>query len=152
MDFLPTFIRLAGGSAPPDRIIDGNDIRPLMFEQAPETTQPRAFFYYFKDNIEAVRLGKWKLHIRKGNQQIRALYNLKEDIGEKNNLHDKQPDIVQALQAEVKSCREDIGDQTDGIEGANCRPIGRTANPETLTHYNRDSPYLVPMYDLKDAG
>ena len=47
-----------------------------MFGEKDAASPYNAFFYYFKDNIDAVRSGKWKLHIRKGDQEVRALYNL----------------------------------------------------------------------------
>ena len=152
MDFLPTFAILAGTDAPSAHIIDGKDICPLMFGEKDAASQYDAFFYYFKDNIDAVRSGKWKLHIRKGDQEVRELYNLDVDIGETANLYDQYPEVVQELEAKIQACREDIGDAAVGMAGANCRPIGRVENPDTLTHYNPEHPYIVAMYDLSDAG
>ena len=68
MDLLPTFARLADTDAPSDRVIDGKDIRSLMFGEEDATSPRDAFFYYFRDNIDAVRSGKWKLHVRKGDK------------------------------------------------------------------------------------
>ena len=152
MDFLPTFAGLAGANVPSDRAIDGEDIRPLMYEASGTGSPHRTFFYYFGENIEAVRSGKWKLHVRKGNEEIRELYDLESDIGETNNLFDRRPDVVNALEAEIQACREDIGDKAVGAGGANCRPIGAVENPEPLTKYDPDHPYIIAMYDLPDAG
>lgn len=152
IDFLPTFAKLAETEAPSDRIIDGKDIRPLMFGEDGAASPHDAFFYYFKDNIDAVRSGKWKLHIRKGDKEIKELYDLEADIGETNNLYDQHPEIVKELEAKIQACREDIGDEAVGMEGANCRPIGQIDNPDTLTHYDPDHPYIMAMYDLPDAG
>jgi len=152
MDFLPTFAGIAGTGVPSARIIDGKDIRPLMFGEKDAASPHNAFFYYFKDNIDAIRSGKWKLHIRKGNQEVKELYDLEADIGETTNLYDQYPEVVQELEAKIQACREDIGDEAVGMEGANCRPIGRVENPDTLTHYNPEHPYIVAMYDLPDAG
>ena len=152
MDFLPTFAELAGATMPSDRVIDGRDIRPLIFGENGAVSQHRAFFYYSRENIEAVRSGKWKLHIHKGNAEIRELYDLEADIGETNNLYDQHPDVLKTLEAEIQACREDIGDKAAGAEGANCRPIGAVENPEPLTKYDPNHPYIIAMYDLEDAG
>ena len=152
MDFLPTFAGLAGGNVPSDRAIDGEDIRPLMLGETDAVSSQRTFFYYFGESIEAVRSGEWKLHIRKGDGEIRELYNLESDIGETNNLYDRHPDVVKALEARIDSCREDIGDKSVGAEGANCREIGSVKSPKSLTRYDPDHPYIIAMYDLEDAG
>ena len=152
MDLLPTFAGFAGAAPPSDRIIDGKDIRPLMSAEPDATSPHEAFFYYFKDNIDAVRSGRWKLHIRKGEEESRELYDLEADIGETTNLYDQYPEVVRALEAKIEACRQDIGDEAAGMDGANCRPIGRVERPDTLTHYDPDHPYIVAMYDLSDAG
>ena len=152
MDFLPTFAKLADTSAPSDRIIDGQDIRPLMFGESNAASPHDAFFYYFKENIDAVRSGKWKLHVRKGDQKIDELYDLEADIGETTNLYDQRPDVVQELKIKIQVCRADLGDEAAGMDGMNCRPIGKVDNPDTLTHYDPNHPYIMAMYDLSDAG
>jgi hypothetical protein len=35
-----------------------------------------AFFFYNRNNLEAVRCGKWKLHVRKRDQEMTELYDL----------------------------------------------------------------------------
>ena len=151
MDFYPTFAKLGEGSIPQDRIIDGKDIsRILMYEEGKSTRE--TFFYYFKNNLEAVRCGKWKLHIRKKNEEINELYDLDNDIGETSNLYGEYPDIVNRLLEYIEACRIDLGDESHGIIGKNIRPAGRVENPDTLTHYNSDHPYIVAMYDKEDRG
>lgn len=152
MDFYPTLAQLGGAQVPTDRIIDGKDIRPLMFDESDATSQHDAFFYYKRNAIEAVRSGQWKLHIRKDDQEIQELYDLENDIGETQNVYDQHPDIVQSLMKKVEACRQDIGDEAVGIEGQNTRPIGRVDNPDTLTHYDPEHPYFIAMYDLKERG
>lgn len=152
MDFYPTLTALGGASVPQDRIIDGKDIRPLMFAEEGATSSYNAFFYYLSDNLEAVRSGKWKLHVRKRDEEIEALYDLETDPGEDHNLYDQHPDIVEELRAKLDACRKDIGDEATGIEGENVRPIGRVDNPDALTHFDPEHPYIIAMYDLKDRG
>ena len=152
MDFLPTFAKLAGTDQPSDRIIDGKDVRPLMFGEQGAASQYDAFFYYRLDDVEAVRSGKWKLHLRKGDEEVAELYDLESDVAESTNVYEQHPDVVQDLEAKIRACRDDLGDAAVGAEGANCRPIGQVENPDTLTHYDPDHPYIIAMYDLEDAG
>jgi len=112
MDLLPTFAGLAGAKVPDDRVIDGRDIWPLMSGRAGAKSPHDAFFYYSaRGNLEAVRQGDWKY--RKSTRKARRkkgdtkpppepkgeLYNLKADIGEKNNLIDSHSDIAKRLDA-----------------------------------------------------
>jgi arylsulfatase A len=63
MDLLPTIARLAGTNAPADRIIDGKDIWPLMSGRPGAKTPHEAYYYFWDRGLEAVRSGKWKLHL-----------------------------------------------------------------------------------------
>ena len=140
MDLLPTCVALAGGRVPGDRTIDGRDIWPVL-SGAPGARSPHEVFYYYKDNhVCAVRAGAWKLHVKDSNGAVKPqieLYDLDEDIGEKNNLAASRPDIVARLQKFVEAARADIG---DGSPGPGCHAPGRVANPRTLiaSGYQRD--------------
>ena len=152
MDFLPTFAALADLEPPQERVIDGKDIRPLMFCEEGAKSPHDAFFYYKRTNIEAVRSGKWKLHIRKDENEVEELYDLEADIGESENRYAENPDVVRDLMGKVELCREDLGDEAVGVEGKSVRPVGRVENPDTLTHFDREHPYIIAMYDIKDRG
>ncbi len=152
IDFLPTFSSLAGGNVPDDRIIDGKDITGLMFGENDSTPPHETFFYYSGDTLEAVRKGKWKLHVYKTDREIRELYNLENDISETENLYKKRPEIVEDLMNEIEKCREDLGDKATGNPGKNTRPIGRVENARPLTEYDTKHPYIISMYDLEEKG
>ncbi len=153
MDFLPTFAGLTGAKVPDDRIIDGHDIWPLIQCDADAKSPYDAFFYYYKDKLEAVRAGRWKLHVSKiGTGPVKELYDLDRDIRESVNVYDEQPEIVQKLEKLLQECREDLGDRLTETTGKNRRPIGRVENPKPLTEYDENHPYVVAMYDLPDNG
>ncbi|MFW6279466.1 MAG: sulfatase [Planctomycetota bacterium] len=153
MDFYPTLSAVGGADVPDDRVIDGHDIRSLMFGESEESPY-EAFFYYMSNRLEAVRKDNWKLHVGKkfGNEyrDIRELYDLDNDPGESNNLYDDRPEIVAELSELLQRCRQDIGDEATGIEGENVRPVGRVSDPDTLTHHDPDHPYIIEEYDLND--
>ena len=126
MDMLPTIAALAEIEPPTDRIIDGHDIWPLMSGTTGTTSPYTAFFYYFFDNLQAVRSGKWKLvleRIRAMEFPFRmneleepfrrvpeALYNLEDDIGEQRNVIEEHPEVADRLRGYIERMRDDLGD------------------------------------------
>ena len=149
MDFFPTFSKLAGAVVSADRKLDGYDISGLMFDDGSEAPND-TFYYYAQNSLEAVRVGDWKLHFRKGENEIAELYNLRDDVGETTNRYDEQPEVVAAISEKAQAIREDIGDEASGIVGKNNRPVGRVENPKPLTEYREDHPYMIALYDLPD--
>jgi arylsulfatase A-like enzyme len=130
MDLLPTFARLAGAEPPKDRILDGHDIWPLM-SGAPGAKSPyEAFYYYYLEQLQAVRSGKWKLYLPLENKwrsfrgdtepSPARLYDLVADLGETNNLVDAHPDVVRRLTLLADQARDDLGDLNR--PGKNQRP------------------------------
>lgn len=140
MDLMPTFAKLAGTSAPKDRIIDGKDIWPLMAGVKNATSPHEVFYYYMKTQLQAVRSGKWKLHLPLKSKLVNwrnletdlpmKLYDLEADIAETTNLADKHPDITKRLFAFAKKARNDIGDHD--LQGKNQRPAGMVVSPKPL--------------------
>ncbi len=140
MDLLPTFAKLAGTKPPADRIIDGGDIWPLMAGKKGAKSPHKVFYYYQIDQLQAVRSGKWKLHLplktkrRNWGKPIPnsplQLYNLDSDIAEKNDVADKNPDVVKRLLVLAEKARDDLGDLNR--KGKNQRPAGWVENPKPL--------------------
>ena len=143
MDLLPTFARLAGTKSPSDRIIDGKDIWPLMVGKRGATSPHEAFYYYQIDQLQAVRSGKWKLHLPLKQKKKSwgkptpnvplQLYDLQADIGETSNVADDHPEVVERLLALAEKAQRDLGDA--GREGENQRPAGwvQDAKPQLLS-------------------
>ena len=105
MDWLPTFAKLAGAKLPTDRMIDGKNIWPLLCAQPGSKSPYQAFYYYQMKQLQAVRSRQWKLYLPtpvsgrlSPNKRPPMLYDLHADIGETNNLADKNPEVVQSHQ------------------------------------------------------
>jgi len=144
MDVLPTLAKLAGAQLP-NRTIDGKDIRPLMLGERGAKSPHEAFFYYNGWALEAVRSGKWKLHLPHGYRTLAgrpggtggkpvkyeqakigmSLFDLKNDIGEQHDVSAQHPDVVERLLRLVDRMREDLGDSTKKMTGKGRRPPGR---------------------------
>jgi len=144
MDLLPLFSGLAGVDLPGDRIIDGKNIFPVL--QGKQSESPHDFLYYYNGtNLQAVREGDWKLHlprtvkdqpfwnkrIGKGNPlttlEQAALFNLKSDIEENQNVAGQHPEVVVRLQKQAEVIRAELGDVN--VTGSDQRAIN-LADPQ----------------------
>lgn len=125
LDILPTFTKLAGGTVPADRVIDGHDVSPILHGVPGAESPTEAFYYYVRDHLHAVRVGQWKLHVpheqdrfwqrfyREGDYlevTEPLLYNLDNDIGETTNVAKAHPEVVERLMQYIEFARKDIGD------------------------------------------
>jgi arylsulfatase A-like enzyme len=134
IDLLPTLAGLAGAQVPTDRVIDGRDLSAL-FETADEAgLKKRTYYYYGRRRLEAVRVGKWKLHLPhditkswtrfcKPEDVVAieqpVLYNLDADMGETVDVAAQHPEVVAELMKLAEHARADIGDYDR--EGKNAR-------------------------------
>ncbi len=124
MDVLPTFVKLAGGTVPSDRKLDGRDIWPVL-AGTPDARSPHDDFSYYRGpRLEAIRSGPWKLSLQSG-----ALYNLETDLPESRNVAAAHPDVVERLRALADRNADDLGLDANG---PGCRPPGRVADPQPL--------------------
>jgi arylsulfatase A-like enzyme len=131
LDILPTLAALAGAKMPDDRVIDGENIGHLFHGEFEKADPDKAFFYYLRVHLQAVRQGQWKLHLPREAEPIGAapfsrnnhiapadrigfdepfLIDLKNDIGETTHVGDQHPDVVRRLLALAEGMREDLGD------------------------------------------
>ncbi|MBU6300512.1 MAG: sulfatase [Verrucomicrobia bacterium] len=121
LDWLPTLARLAGAELPPGRVLDGVDLWPALTGGG----RPREVFHYFRGAVlEAVREGRWKLHLGPG-----ALYDLEADPGEARDLASNRPAEVERLRVLAGKMEGGLG--TTGF-GPECRPLGRHPQPRPL--------------------
>ncbi|MBM3496436.1 MAG: sulfatase [Armatimonadetes bacterium] len=100
LDLFPTCVRLAGGRPPSAVRLDGRDIRSVLTGRT--TKQSRDILYYRGEALEAVRSGRWKLHLPRREQNAdrpAELYDLQADIGETRNLAASEPAVVRRLSA-----------------------------------------------------
>lgn len=139
LDLLPTMAQLADVPLPQDREIDGVDISGLLLNETNESPR-QTFFFYQMGQLQAVRSGKWKLHLplkdKKRNwgpsegPQETQLYDLEADISESNNVAAEHPDVVDALLQLAEQARSELGDEEQ--VGSGQRPAGWVDNPQPL--------------------
>ena len=151
MDLFPTLAAVCGAKVPTDRTIDGRDVSAIWFDS--DATSPHeAFFYYWMNDLEAVRSGRWKLHFSKRRTETSALYDLDADIGETTDVAAQHPDVVASLAALAERARESLGDSITERVGSDVRAIGRVESAAPLTSFDPDHPYYLAEYDLSDKG
>lgn len=151
MDLFPTLATCCGATVPSDRTIDGRDITDLWIDET-AVSPHEAFFYYLRNDLEAVRAGRWKLHVAKHGAAYSMLCDLDADPGETTDVSRQHADVVAALGAHAERARQSLGDARLGRVGADVRPIGRVGNPRPLTTFDPDHPYYLAEYDLSDWG
>lgn len=93
-DLLVTCADLSGAALPGDRALDGQNMLPVLRGETTESPHQEFYFEYLES--AALRKGDWKI-IRTGKSKPWQLYDLAKDIGEKENLAEKRPEIVQQL-------------------------------------------------------
>jgi arylsulfatase A len=117
IDVLPTLAALIGGALPSQHRIDGLDMSAL-WEGKKEAAPRKEFLYYSSHGVlEGIRQGPWKLLVkspRKGKNAGKTkepeilLFNLEEDLGEKENLAGKFPEEVAKLQKKMEDLDAEI--------------------------------------------
>lgn len=145
IDLLPTLARLAGGTVPADRIIDGRDVWALLSTPTKAQAAHDALYFYWGTELHAIRSGRWKLHLphpyqsleRAGNDgspgaYVRkelelSLFDLESDPGESTNVADRNPETVKRLLEFAERARDDLGDSLTKRVGKNVRPAGTIA-------------------------
>jgi arylsulfatase A-like enzyme len=134
MDFFPTFMEIAGVQLP-KKVLDGMnlvpllrggelDSRPLMFHFPIYLQAYNQKLDHGRDSLFRTRPGSiiingdWKLHQYFENGGL-ELYNLKEDLGERNNLAQTNPEKTEELLEYLDNWRKEIN-----------APIPTEPNPE----------------------
>lgn len=101
-DLYPTFLDMAGLPLRPDQHIDGVSFMPLL--QGKNCLDREAIYWHYPHYGNqggtpgsSIRMGDYKLieFFEDGHVE---LYNLKEDIGEQNNLAEEEPELANKMQ------------------------------------------------------
>jgi arylsulfatase A-like enzyme len=135
IDLLPTVAKMIGAKLPGHKI-DGKNILPLMLSDGSKLPQ-KAYYFYYGNQLQAIRQGKWKLHFPHGYRTMAgkpggkggiptnysqakiglSLFNLENDAGESIDLSKEFPEIVNRLSS--------IGKKFDQKIKKSKRPAGK---------------------------
>ncbi len=106
MDVYSTALTLAGVEIPPH--VDGVDLSPVLLNGDPGARTELAF--YRKGVLRAYRYGNYKLHlfgVAQGGEPLETpeLYDLRQDVSERQNLAADYPGIVADIEAAIERHR-----------------------------------------------
>ena len=117
LDFLTTF--LAASKTKPIAKLDGVNLMPLLSGQE-KKLPPRSLYWRSKgsDGPISIRRGNWKLiHNRNESGAQVELYNLREDIGETNDLAAKHSEQAKELSADLARWERELVEPLWGGRG-----------------------------------
>jgi arylsulfatase A-like enzyme len=117
-DFYPTILEMTGvkGDGKHNAAVDGASLVPLLKDPQARLRRDAIYWHYPHYHpggatpYGAVRAGEWKLiEFFEGNHV--ELYNLKDDLGEKNDLAAKLPEKRDELRGRLHAWRKAVGAQ-----------------------------------------
>ena len=119
IDWFPTFVKLAGGTVPTDRIIDGCDLAPVLFGDGKRENNDFAYIHFRR--FQGFRSGDWKIKLpaamQRGNFWVEDVpahdtlfFNLRNDISETINIKDEYPNEYQATLARMNAFMRTLDD------------------------------------------
>lgn len=136
LDFMPTFAELSGANLP-DRTLDGESMSAVIKTGNKERTKPLlwAFYNALNEHRLAMRTEDWKMMCRiksdtsylpqlnnmyDGNEALIkeadltdfVLYKMREDIGERENVSTKHPEVFEQMKRQL------VSEYTQLLEGS----------------------------------
>lgn len=123
MDLFPTILDLCGISYD-SLVLDGVSLASLLLNDERTETDNRALYWHFPAYLEGgnketrdkyfrsrpvsvIRKGEWKL-IENYEDGSFELYNMRNDVSEKNNVYQKNPQIVNILKKQLYEWKKKI--------------------------------------------
>ena len=114
-DIYPTLLDLAGLSLRPQQHVDGVSLKPLFNGKKATLGREAIYFHYphyhhinTMGPAGAVRMGEYKLIEVYESGKV-ELYNLREDIGEQNDLAEQKPKLAARMKKMLHTWRKKSG-------------------------------------------
>jgi len=108
-DFYPTMLDLANAPLKPEQHIDGISLKDVLLGASSEVNRDAIYWHYPHSRMEgAIRKGDYKLIYYYEKDEAR-LYNLRDDIGELNDLAASQPELKEEMLAMLKNWLKEVG-------------------------------------------
>jgi arylsulfatase A len=129
IDILPTICEISGISPPDDRTIDGTSILPVFEGKTIRRKTPLFWFFYRVAPSLAMREGDWMLigYLEKPNYEFThplrppdityiknskivrfALFNIREDIGQKRDISQQQPERLRQMREKMIALHREV--------------------------------------------
>jgi len=145
IDVLPTLAEWMATSLPSHKIDGKSAVDILEGKLGAKSPQEAYYFYYRKNDLEAIRCGKWKLHFPHGYRSmgdnpvgnggtpgkydysvktVLELYNLDDDPSENTNVVNENPEAMVMLLGLAKQTRFELGDTLTDTPSTESREHG----------------------------
>ncbi len=145
MDVLPTLADICGANLPIKKI-DGVDFKSVLLGDKDANPRDEFVYYYDRNNLKAIRKGKWKLVFPHSSQTYGppatiggdrypgkhgsmdvplSLFDLSIDPGEDRDVKDNFPAVVKQLSKIADGYRRTIGDGLTKTVGTEVRPAAQ---------------------------
>jgi arylsulfatase A len=130
IDMLPTLCAVTGATTPADRPMDGTSLLPLFSKGGNMVRQKPLFWHFYNGRPQvAMRDGDWSLvgfleappsrlahgldapamaYLKTAKIERVELYNVREDIGQKRNLADQEPERLRRMSEQMTALYEDV--------------------------------------------
>jgi arylsulfatase A-like enzyme len=105
MDLTASILAVTGTAVPAEAALDGMNILPILEKRAREIERTLFWRVTGARSQRAVRSGDWKLIF---DDQRPLLFNLRTDVGERNNLIGLHSDIAQRLRPLLEQWQQDV--------------------------------------------
>ncbi|MEO1524878.1 MAG: sulfatase [Planctomycetota bacterium] len=115
-DFYPTILDLAGLQAEPTQTLDGVSLKPILAGKEAAVSRDAIYWHYPHYSNQggfpggAIRMGDWKLIERYEDGRVH-LYNLREDIGERNDVATANMERVEAMRKKLHAWYHEVDAQ-----------------------------------------
>ena len=140
IDILPTVAEIIGANLPNHKI-DGKSILNLVTGKNDKSPQ-EAYYFYYGQQLQAIRMGKWKLHFPHSYRTMAgnpggtggiptkysqskiglSLFNMHQDIAESIDVKANHPKVLAKMLKLGEKMRKELGDQ--GSKGKGQRSAG----------------------------
>ncbi len=102
LELMPT-LASAAGVEPPDVKLDGFDMMPVLKGEKP-SPRKTLFSERIKGDHQGARVGRWKWVGGRG------LFDLSEDIGERNDLSEERPQVLERVKDKFQDWKQRMDD------------------------------------------
>jgi arylsulfatase A len=116
MDLSATVLAAAGAPVPPEARLEGINLLPIVEGRAPRVERTLFFRITGSRQQRAVRQGDWKLLLDAGDV---LLFNLRDDIGERNDLAKERPEIARRLRPLITEWEKDVDSEAKATPATN---------------------------------
>ncbi len=105
-DIYRTMLSVAGAKLPKHKV-DGYDLVPFLTGQTSKS--PRQEYFYFRGQLQAIRMGQWKLRTIEKEPE---LFHMETDPFERYNRASENQEIVERLHQRMQEMAKEVGTKT----------------------------------------